>query len=236
MQVQSTLFFETAEQIYERVFRDLKPRTPVPEIEVRFRPSAGANSGIRLRDGKLLVKIADILEGAPAPIHEALAYILVGKLYRRPIPPIYGDRYHRFLNRADLRRKLHLLRQTRGRKHISGGQGDHYDLDSMFEDLNFRFFNGLMARPLLGWSRQRSRTTLGHFDPSHNAIILSRILDRGDVPRIAVEYVLYHEMLHLRFPTQHRGARRCVHTPEFKAAEKEFPGLNEAKQALKQLG
>jgi hypothetical protein len=76
---------------------------------------------------------------------------------------------------------------------------------------------------------------LGHYDASHNAIVLSRILDRPQTPRVAVEYVLFHEMLHLRHPAEHRGARRCVHTREFKHAEKQFERLAEAQAALKRL-
>src|SRR5437879_11416579 len=67
---QSALFFETPAEIYARVLKDLKPRTALPEIEVEFRRYANANSSIRLGDGRLTVKIADILEGAPAPILE----------------------------------------------------------------------------------------------------------------------------------------------------------------------
>jgi hypothetical protein len=33
----------------------------------------------------------------------------------------------------------------------------------------------------------------------------------------------------------HRGLRRRVHTREFREAEKAFPGLKEAKEALKRL-
>jgi hypothetical protein len=33
----------------------------------------------------------------------------------------------------------------------------------------------------------------------------------------------------------HSGTRRCVHTKEFKKAEKEFPQLAEAKRLLKLL-
>src|SRR5437899_12187522 len=80
---QSSLFFETPAEIYARVLRDLKPRTALPRIQVEFRRYANANSSIRLEDGHLTVRIADILEGAPAPILEALAYVLLGKLYRR---------------------------------------------------------------------------------------------------------------------------------------------------------
>ena len=105
----------------------------------------------------------------------------------------------------------------------------------MFEELNFRYFHGLMSRPLLGWSPFASRTMLGHYDPSHHAIVLSRILDRPQTGRLAVEYVLFHEMLHLRYPVEHRGARRCVHTRAFKEAEKQFENLREAKAMLRKL-
>jgi predicted metal-dependent hydrolase len=55
------------------------------------------------------------------------------------------------------------------------------------------------------------------------------------VPALALEYVMYHEMLHLRFPVDHTGARRRVHTKEFREAEKKFPNLKEAKELLKRL-
>jgi len=76
---------------------------------------------------------------------------------------------------------------------------------------------------------------LGHFDPSHNAIVISRIFDREDVPLTALEYVMFHEMLHLRHPAETRGARRSVHTREFRASERQFRSFKEAKQALKNL-
>ncbi len=76
---------------------------------------------------------------------------------------------------------------------------------------------------------------LGHFDPSHNAIIISRIFDRQETPLLALEYVMFHEMLHLRFPVDHSGMRRCVHTKEFREAEKQFPQFKEAKELLKKL-
>lgn len=235
MQLQTALFFETPEQIFARVHREIRPQTAVPEVHIAFRRYANANSRIRLKDSMLEVVISDVLQGAPAPIMEALAWILISKMYRRAAPAAYEHRYRLYLNRRDVRRELHLLRQIRGRKYISGPQGQTYNLEEIFEELNQRFFHGLMGRPLLSWSRRASRSMLGHFDPSHNAIVLSRVMDRPEVPRLAVEYVMYHEMLHLRFPVEHSGARRCVHTAEFKKAEKEFPGLKEAKEALRHL-
>jgi hypothetical protein len=222
-------------QIFARVFVQMRPRTPLPVIDVEFKAYANANAQIRLEDGRLAVRLADTLAGAPEPVIEALAEILLSKLFRRPVPPASSVRYRRYLNRHDVRRNIDLVRQIRGRKRVDSAQGDAYDLDQMFEELNFRYFHGLMARPRLGWSPNASRTLLGHYDPPHNAIVLSRILDRAEVPRVAVEYVLFHEMLHLHHPAEHTGARRCVHTRAFKDAEKQFEQLREAKALLRKL-
>jgi hypothetical protein len=226
---------EAPEQIFARVFRQLRPRTPLPEIQVQIRRYANANAQVRLDNGTLHVRLADTLAGAPDAVLEALAEILLFKLFRRPVPAASNDRYRRYLNRRDVRRSLDLVRQIRGRKRVEHPQGHCYNLDEMFEDLNFKYFHGLMARPVLGWSPHASRTMLGHYDPPHNAIVLSRILDRAETPLLAVQYVLYHEMLHLRHPAEHNGARRCVHTREFKEAEKQFENLREAKALLRRL-
>ena len=233
---EGAILFETPREIFGRVFSEIKPRTAAPEIEIEFCRFANANSFIRMEDRRLWVRITDVLEGAPAPILEALAYLLVSKLYRYPVPKTYQERYRRYLDRKDMRRSLHLVRQARGRKLASAPQGRAYDLEQIFEELNFEYFHGLMARPSLGWSLRPSKGTLGHYDPSHNAIILSRSLDDPKIPRLAVEYVMFHEMLHLRHPVDHSRSRRCVHTPEFKKAEQEFRRFEEARNLLKKLG
>ena len=229
------MLFETPEEIYARVFREFKPRTPLPGFTVEFCRFANADSFIRMESGAIHVRISDLLEGSPAPVAEALAYILLGKLFRRPIPRIYSHRYRLYLNRRDVRRQMHLIRQIRGRKFVSGPQGSHYNLETVFDGLNAQHFDGLLARPQLGWSRGVARNMLGHFDPSHNAIIISRIFDNPAVPPLALEYVMFHEMLHLRYPVEHQGARRRVHTREFREAEKKFARLKEAKDILKKL-
>lgn len=233
--IETSLFFESAEEIFRRVHRAVRPRTPVPAIEISYKRFANANSDVRLEDGAIRVRITDLLETAPAPVIEALAWILLSKLYRRPVAAQFANRYRLYLNRKDMRRQINQVRQTRGRKAHAGPSGSVHHLEEIFEELNGKYFGGMMARPALGWSHVRSRTRLGHFDPSHNMIMISRIFDNKRVPRLALEYVMYHEMLHLHYPVDHSGARRCVHTPEFKAHEKLFPQFKEAKALLKKL-
>ena len=221
--------------ILQRSYRELRPRAAMPEFRVEFYAFANVNSTIRLRDGVLHVRISDLLEGAPESVIEAIAHILLAKIYRKPIQSLHASRYRRYVSSHDISAKAHLVRQVRGRKRIDSAQGQTYDLDKVFEDLNGRFFFGLLARPQMTWSRANARNSLAHYDPAHNAIVVSRVFDHPRVPRYAIEYIVYHEMLHLKHPVKLRGSRRCVHGPEFQADEKLFPHHDEAKLFLKSL-
>lgn len=207
----------------------------MPGLSVEFFAFANINNTIRLREGQLLVRVSDLLEGAPDPVLLAIAHILLAKMYRKPIERGYATRYRRYVFSRHIRQKAHLVRQMRGRKHIDSPQGHTYDLEVIFDNLNRRFFYGLLARPQMTWSRDHARASLGHYDPAHNAIVVSRVFDHPRVPRYAVEYIVYHEMLHLKHPVKLRGRRRCVHPAEFQAEEKLFPQLAEAKRFLKHL-
>ena len=221
--------------LFEQAYRELRPRAAIPEFVVQFFPFANLNNTIRLRQGRILVRISDLLEGAPEPVLHAIFHILIAKLYRKQIDAQHAARFRKFTGSQSVAAKTHLIRQMRGRKRLLGPIGTHYNLEEIFEELNTRFFHGLMARPLMTWSGNYSRYRLGHYDPAHNTIVISRVFDRLEMPRYTLEYLIYHEMLHLRYPVKLRGSRRCVHGAEFQAEEKRFPQLDEAKEYLRKL-
>ena len=223
-------------ELFEQAYRELRPRAPMPEFEVRYYRFANINNTIRLREGRLLVRLSDLLEGAPDPVLYAILHILIAKLYRKPVDAVHAARYRKHTGSQALAEKTHLIRQMRGRKRIAGPRGQHYDLDQVFDELNLRFFHGLMARPQMTWSGNHSLRSLGHYDPAHNTIVVSRVFDRPGVPRYAIDYLVYHEMLHLRHPVKLRGSRRLVHPAAFREDEKLFPQLAEAREFLKHLG
>ena len=223
------------QDIFQKTYRELRPRAPLPEFRVAFYPFANINSTIRVRDSKVHARISDLLEGAPDSVLEAIAHILLSKIYRQPIAPLHATRYRRYVSSHDILTKAQLVRQLRGRKRIESAQGQVYDLDQIFEDLNLHFFHGLLARPRLTWSTSHARRSLAHYDPAHTAIVVSRAFDHRRVPRYAIEYIVYHEMLHLKHPVKLRGSRRCIHGAEFQAEEKLFPDLERAKAFLRKL-
>jgi len=207
----------------------------MPPIAVRFRRFTSLNTTIRLREGKIHVSLSDLLEGAPESVVRAIAHILLAKLYKKPIDASHNLRYKRFASSAAVIRQTELVRHARGSKRFTGPEGRYYHLDEVFDTLNTRFFSGLLGRPELTWSEHIAKRSLGHYDAAHNTIVVSRVFDRPSSPRYAIEYLLYHEMLHLKHPVRMRGTRRCVHSREFKAEEARFPQLAEALAFIKRL-
>ncbi len=207
----------------------------MPPIAVRFRRFTSLNTTIRLREGQIFVSLSDLLEGAPEPVVRAIAHILLAKLYKKPIGAAHSLRYKRFSSSAAVTRQTELIRGARGNKRFFGPEGRFYHLEEIFDSLNARFFGGLLGRPELTWSEGMAKRALGHYDAAHNTIVVSRVFDRPSSPRYAIEYLLYHEMLHLKHPVRMRGLRRCVHSREFKAEEARFPQLTDALAFIKRL-
>ena len=221
--------------IFQEEYRALRPRAPMPPVHVRFRRFTSLNTTIRLRDGKIYASLSDLLEGAPESVLHAIAHILLAKLYRKPVDAVQNLRYKRFASSAAVTRQTELIRHARGSKRYFGPEGRYFHLEEVFDTLNSQFFGGLLGRPDLTWSEHNARRSLGHYDAAHNTIVVSRVFDRPSSPRYALEYLLYHEMLHLKYPVKVRGLRRCIHSSEFKAEESRFPQLTEALAYIKRL-
>ena len=224
---------ETTEEIFRRVYASVARGPAAPAIRLLVRPYVATMGKLRLTRNGLEVRLSEMMAAAPATVREALAWILLSRLFRQAPPEHWVKHYRQYWNRREVRRTHQALRAARSRKRHAGAQGRVYNLDALFEGLRERYFGPLMGKPELGWSGRMSRTLLGHYDHAHHAIVLSSWLDRAEVPQYVVEYVLYHEMLHLKHPVEHRRDSRRVHTAGFRQEERRFERLEEAKAWLK---
>ena len=224
------------ESIFATAHRRLRPRTPLPEIKIEFFPFAGLNHTARLNENRLMVRLSDIFTDAPADVYESLAFILLARLYRKTTDAIYYRIYRSFILAENIQARARQARTERSRSvRITSARGRHIDLEVLFNRLNQEYFGGSLIRPKLSWSAKRSRYILGRYDATHNVIFISRIFDVQDLPSYVVEYVLFHEMLHLKHQSRIHRWRMVVHTPEFKTEEKTFRDFEKAKLALKHI-
>ncbi len=222
--------------IFSAAHRQLRPRTPLPEIKVEFFPFAGLNHTARLHENRLIVRLSDIFTRAPGEVYHSLALILLGKLYRKKIDGSYHRTYRTFILTDDIQEQARIARTDRCRLVRPGrAHGRHIDLDAVFDRLNSQYFNGSIDKPRLFWSVKKARSVLGRYDSTHHAIYISRLFDSPAVPMYAVEYVLFHEMLHVKHRSRVHESRLIVHTPEFRLEEKRFLHYEEAKLWLKGL-
>jgi SprT-like family len=215
-------------------FRQIRREEP-PEIHVAFYPFAGLNHTIRIRKQRIYVRVSDILRDAPQSVHRALAFILVSKLFNKRVGAEHQNLYRQYAYQPQVQRASELARQSRGRKILTGAVGRVHNLDKLFAKLNRRYFNNELPMPALSWSARRSKRILGHHDYAHDAIVISRSLDCADVPEFFVEFVLYHEMLHMKHQPRTVNGRRVYHTPVFRADERRFERYEAAMAVLEKL-
>ncbi len=207
----------------------------IPELNIEFFAFANVNNTIRLRNGRLLVRLSDLLEGAPDAVLRAIAHILLAKMYRQPIDRVDRRRaiedmwpvmrscarpiwFGRFAGASGCVRRGAFLRfghDLRGIEQAVLSRADGAAAHELEPDQD-----STHSRPL------RSGAQCDHHQPD---------LRSSCVPAYVLEYIVYHEMLHLKHPVRLRGSRRCVHSPEFQAEEKLFPHMTAANAFLKRL-
>ena len=223
------------EALCQRMFTRIGCAGPPPAFRVEFYPYSSLTLTVRRRDVEMIVRFSDLLQRAPMPVLEGAAALLLGKIYRRRTPRALVAPYNEYAKSHRTRQRIQNMRSGRVRHPSLHATGRHFDMNAMFDDLNERYFAGTLPRPHLGWSTRGWRRQFGSYDPGPHQILLNKRMDRPEVPRYVVEYVLYHEMLHVKHPTRKSGCTLLSHSPEFRAEEKLFPEFERARKALDRL-
>ena len=216
----------------QRMFTRIGCAGPPPAFRVEFYPYSSLTLTIRRRDEQVIVRFSDLLARAPLAVLEGAAALLLSRIYRRRTPRALVAPYHQYAKSHKTRQRVQQMRRGRVRLPALHPAGDQFDLNRMFDELNVQYFGGGLRKPQLGWSSRGWRRQFGTFDPGPNQIVLNRRMDRPEIPRYVVEYVLYHEMLHVKHPTRKSGCSLLSHSPEFRSEEKLFPEFERARKAL----
>lgn len=189
-----------------------------------------ATSTVRLKDGRLHFRLAAPLRGAPEPALEGVVSVLLCRLWGLPL-----ERADRGAVRA-YRAHMDAAPPTRsGRKHIEP-VGAHRSLLESYLRVTLDMDLALPRVPTLSWSQTVATHRFGHWDPDHNAVVVSQVLDDPEVPEFVLDYVLYHELLHILHPPRMgSGTKRIVHSAAFRRDERRFPRWKEGEEWIARL-
>jgi len=198
-------------------------------VECKFHDYAGLKATAALKENKILVKASRGFRSSSNEVLVGLALGLLSKLFYKKIPESaenYLLDYKQFVNRESVSRLHDALRERRGRKGKIVSKGKFFDLQASLNKIITVYPEVLNALPTpeITWSSGESRRVLAFYDSAFNKIVVNKKLDRAGVPEHVVDYLVFHELLHIKHPTTYHdeSLRRCVHSREFKQEEKKF--------------
>jgi predicted metal-dependent hydrolase len=220
--------------VFQRMFTRLGCEGRPPRFRVEFYPYSSLVLTIRRREETVFVRLSDLLRRAPLPVLEGAAALLLSRIYHRRVSRAVTSPYFEYARSNRTRSRINQMRRRRVRP-ATEPIGRHFDLEELFDALNAKYFAGNLTRPHIGWSSRNWRRQFGCYDPGPNHILLNRRMDRPGVPRYVVEYVLFHEMLHVKHPTRRSGCSLVSHSPEFRREEKRFAEFARARSVLDRL-
>ena len=223
------------ELLLRRMFTRIGCEGRPPHFEVEFYPYASLTLTIRRREEITYVRFSDLLQRAPMNVLEGAAALLLARVYRRRAPRGLVRPYLEYARSYRTRGRIARMRSRRVRRVVAIPQGQHHDLGTLFDRLNQQYFGGALQRPHIGWSTRSWRRQFGAYDPGPNQIVLNRRMDRPEIPQFVVEYVLFHEMLHVKHPTRRSGCTLLAHSREFRGEEKRFAQFATARKYLDRL-
>jgi hypothetical protein len=221
--------------LFQRVFTRLGCEGRPPRFRVEFYPYSSLVLTVRRREDLVIVRFSDLLRRASLAVLEGAAALLLARVYRRKALRTLTQPYIDYARSHRTRSRISRMRRHRVRHAAAPPRGRHFDLVQMFDQLNATYFAGGLNRPQIGWSTRNWRRQFGCYDPGPNQILLNRRMDGPGIPRFAVEYVLFHEMLHVKHPTRRSGCSLVSHSREFRQEEKRFAEFERARRFLDRL-
>jgi len=219
----------------QRMYTRIGCKGRPPRFNVEFYPYSSLTLTIRRREEVVSVRFSDLLHRAPLEVLEGAAALLLSRVYRRRAPRVLVQRYLQYARSHRTRGRIHRMRRRRVLPVATLPKGRHHDLGALFESLNRQYFDGKLQRPHICWSARSWRRQFGCYDPGPNQIVLNRRMDRPGVPQFVVEYVLFHEMLHVKHPTRRSGCTMVSHSAQFRGEEKRFTQFASARKFLDRL-
>jgi hypothetical protein len=197
-------------------------RGELPDCDVVITDNRSVLLSQATRRGRRVVRVHQMFLDAPPEIRAATARFLAG-----------GDRKHGVLVDQFIDSQAHLLAMAARPLKDDAHKGSVHDLMPIYDEVNDRYFEAAISAEI-GWGqapkKARRRTiTFGSYDHRARRIVIHPALDQTHVPRVVVERIVHHEMLHAKHGEERDpGGRRVVHGRAFRRDEARFAGAKEA--------
>ncbi len=116
--------------------------------------------------------------------------------------------------------------------------GEHHSLVPLMELVRQQefqnAFSDTLPLPAITWSQQGTKSKLrtlrlGSYNKTSNLIRIHPVLDDPKAPEFFLRYIIFHELLHVVYPTfKGPGGRWVHHSKEFRRRESQYPDYGRA--------
>ncbi len=195
--------------------------SPFKEFKVKWQRSAGWAE----------FKVSDYLMDAGEDVIQGLAHALFLRIVKGRKDP-YPEPMKDWMTSAEFVAQKQPVYIRRSRNLTRSPAGKHRNLMDSVERL---IEQGMVEKEegmFISWTRSRNLRRVGYCSVLMKVIAISSVFDDPEIPEYVLDYVVYHEMLHL-----HNGLDpdSPKHGPEFRAQERLFPRWEEAEAWLRKI-
>jgi len=202
------------------------------DVKARFYPFKEFKS-TWCRNGQTAeFRISDYIQWANDEVLEDFARCVFGRISNRGRREVYTDRLRRWLQSQEFILRNRTLYLERSRNLTLSPAGQVLDLREIRANLKDKGLIEDSSDAFLSWTVCGNVHRVGYCSVIMRVIAISSVLDTISMPDYVVEYVLYHEILHLESGL---GSLPSGHGREFRMKEKMYPKWREADEWLKKV-
>lgn len=224
--MQATTYRAQKDQPLRRLQKSLQNGSGKP-LKVKINDNRSTMLSVRWEPDHTRVSLHRMFLEAPTNVMDALACYLKGE--EQKLAPTIKQFIEHNIQELDYSRKVDRSRLLT--------DGKCFDLQEIYDEINAHYFDNKL-RLMITWfeqpkSKNRSKINLGLYQDTLRLVKINRLLDRKDVPRYFISFVVYHEMLHaVCKPQVDEAGTNHIHSREFKQQEARFHAYAQAKDWL----
>jgi hypothetical protein len=211
------------DQKKQHIIKMLEERLDAP-VDLALTRNRSLMINSRKNDGRFQVRMHQVFLHADRRIILAVADII--KKGSKPA--------HKLINSYIQSHNRQIQTNRKKKVFILNPKGKVYDLRNILDEVAEKY--NLSQRGIkITWSHSRIRKgqksiRLGAYFQEDKLIRVHPALDKAEVPKFFVEYIVYHELLHAAVPPVKRNGRNSFHPPDYGKQEQQFDRYEEAQE------
>jgi len=190
---------------------------PNVDVSIKYsRKFTDFNANVKKVGNTLHFSLSHMWKDVSEEIQMGLLQYLATKMFNERIPTMYIDMYHSYISKLTDFTPITNV--------------DPF-LQESFDRINVKYFHGAMELPNLEFG-QASKRTLGTYNFHTDTVRISTIL-KHDLE--ALDFVMYHELLHKQEKFEVKGHRTHSHTRRFRELEKQYENYDQIENRLNSI-